>query len=236
MKRSAGERRRLPARGRRATARCHPARPRPGRRAGQAMGWPLSTTPPGSGLCPGSRRPSASRSRRSASQNPHGPSCPARRRPAQRQPGTCGSGTPWRFHCPAVARHPDRLAAGLGHHPDLRRENLHPRAHPARARQDRRPGPRDPRVRCRGHDRHARAQAARPRHRARRAGRAAARRRYRPGVPDRGTAGLARPGRGWCSPCSPRCRGWSASTSATALWRATSRPAPAKVYRRRRRH
>ena len=40
------------------------------------------------------------------------------------------------------------LAEGLGRHQDLRREDLHPRRHPARARQGRRPGPGDPRVRA----------------------------------------------------------------------------------------
>ncbi|MGP4110457.1 zinc finger domain-containing protein [Streptomyces sp. 4N509B] len=32
---------------------------------------------------------------------------------------------------------------------------------------------------------------------------------------------------GWCSPCSRRCQGWSASRSATAPWRATSPPVSA---------
>ena len=47
---------------------------------------------PGSGSCPTWRRRSASRSRRSASQDPPGPSCAGRQRPAACRPGTCGSG------------------------------------------------------------------------------------------------------------------------------------------------
>jgi DNA invertase Pin-like site-specific DNA recombinase len=43
-----------------------------------------------------------------------------------------------------------------------RREDLYPRAHPARARQGRSPGPGGQGVRGRGHHRRARAQAARP--------------------------------------------------------------------------
>jgi len=69
-----------------------------------------------------------------------------------------------RLHRPPVARHPGRLTARGGRHPDLRREDLDPR---------------DARLRRGGHDRRARAQAARPRHRARGARRAAARRRHR---------------------------------------------------------
>ena len=76
------------------TAGCPPAPPRPGRRAGrQRARWPLSTTPLGSGSCPMSRRPSASRSRGFASRARPGRSCPAWR-PGWCRPGTCGSGTP----------------------------------------------------------------------------------------------------------------------------------------------
>jgi hypothetical protein len=41
---------------------------------------------------------------------------------------------------------------------------------------------------------------------------------------------------GLCSPCWPRCREWSASTSATAPWRARVGPRPRQGDRRRRRH
>ena len=50
------------------------------------------------------------------------------------------------IHRPSVARHPDRLAARGRRHEDLRREDLDPGSHPARAGRGRRPSPGNPRL------------------------------------------------------------------------------------------
>jgi hypothetical protein len=195
-----------------------PDEPGPGRRAGRAgAGSPPSTTPHGSGSCPNWQKHSDPCAPRAGiGLDGAAPSCGGQHRAS----GARADRVRPRPDRPPVARQPGGLAAILGCQPDL-----HPRRHAARARPGRRPGPRDPRIRSRGHAGRARAQAARLRHRARGARRAIAGRRHRAGVPHRRAAGLARPRRGWCSPCSPRCRGASASTSATGPWKATSRPA-----------
>ena len=46
-----------------------------------------------------------------------------------------------RLHCPPVPGYPDGLAQGRERHPDLLREDLHPRRQPPRARPGRCPGP-----------------------------------------------------------------------------------------------
>ena len=71
-----------------------------------------------------------------------------------------------RVHCPAVPRHSGRSLRASGVTPIFAEEISTRAATPARAPQGRRPGPGNPRVWGRGHDRRARAQAARPRHRA----------------------------------------------------------------------
>ena len=116
---------------------------------------------------------------------------PALRRPTRHRPGTCGSGT--LAPRPPASRSTPRWTRCAPRASPILAEDLHPRPHPARARQGRRPRQGDPSVRGLGHDRGARAQAARPRRRAGGARRAVARRRHRPGVPSRGAARLPRP-------------------------------------------
>ena len=108
-------------------------------------GWvAASAALPGSGSCPtwqGPQRPFP----RSASRARPGPSCPpggARHRAS----GVRADRVCPRLYRPPVPRHPGRLAQSRGRHTDLRREDLHPRRHPSRARPGRGAGPGPARV------------------------------------------------------------------------------------------